>query len=548
MISLGGMGAFGMNLTCYCVGDQYIVVDVGTQVGPYANLGISSAFPNVDAFFSHMGGPPLAYFITHGHEDHIGALPHVFPYHQAPMYSPPWSAKLIALKIDQKVLNPHLRVVHAGESIECRPFTVNYIHVNHSIPDACALLIEAQGVKIFHTGDFKFDRHPVGTKAMNQRALKALGDRHIDVLACDSTGSFSTGMCPSESSVVKPIETLIRNAQARTFITTFSSNFYRLQSIVEICQRQNKKLLIAGRGLKQSFEIAESLGIFKGSSAIIDESQARGVKKNRLVVLLSGSQCEPRSAVYRLAYKAHNFLQADEGDQIIFSSRMIPGNEMRIFEVVDRFKRLGINVISSKENPGVHVSGHAYMGDIELLTRLLRPKTFVPIHGSFGHMQQNGESIVRKKLSRMTLIESGDEIEISKNGVEVTGDFPLENRFIDDNSPTFFSYEVLRQRRRLGEQGLVWLTGVFSLRTNSWIDIDLNFMGVALPYYKDWTKLREQLIDGIKNDTQSFLENKEISEAKIQDFAQAYIRRRLFTQHFRNPTIMVRVFCIEPVS
>ena len=546
IIPFGGCGEFGMNVTAYILKRKLYLVDVGLLFPDPGKLGVSSIIPSVDRFIKTFGKVE-AYFITHGHEDHIGALPYVYQKWPAPVYATPWTCELIKRKFNEKGLAPrHIRKVLAGQTVKASPLSVRYVHVNHSIPDACALWIKSAHDSVFHTGDFKIDPAPVGTRPVNLKEWEKIGEAGVDLLIADSTNAQSPGPSPAESSVIKPLENILKRAKGRVILTTFASNLWRLKIIADVCKRLGKKILVSGRGIQNCYEMGVALKLFRWPEGVlISDNQLRNTPEHKVVILSSGSQGEFRSSLQRIASQEHRSIRIKPGDTVVFSARIIPGNERSILTLTDQLRKQGAEILTTRHHPEIHVSGHAYEEDIRKIIRALKPRHYLPVHGTFSHLKANAE--VGEKLSytegRHTLIENGDILRLYRKKARVVGQIEVQQQFVDQDSYFTMSRETLRERLRIGELGLALISGVFSKKRERFISgPDVMLQGLALP--PDVTEARwlRQAGRHIESEMEKWLDRYPPEEEKLNQQCRVLLRRHLAEIINKKPVIIAKIY------
>lgn len=548
IIPFGGCGEFGMNMTAYILKKKLFLVDVGLLFPDQRKLGVSSIIPSIDKFIDSFGKVE-AYLITHGHEDHIGALPYIYRRWPAPIYATPWTCGLIKKKFEEKRLSvKHIRKVLAGQTVKAPPLSIRYIHVNHSIPDACALWIQSEHDSVFHTGDFKIDPKPVGTRPINLKELEKIGQAGVDLLIADSTNAQSPGPSPAESSVIKPLEKLIRQADGRVILTTFASNLWRLKLIADICKRLGKKVLVSGRGIHNCYEMGVELKLFRWPEGIlINESQLKNIPDRKVVILSSGSQGEFRSSLYRIANQEHRAIRIKSGDTVIFSARIIPGNERSILTLTDLLRKQGAHILTTRHHPEIHVSGHAYEDDLKKVLRLLRPKHYLPVHGTFSHLKANAE--LGEKLNyrdgRHTLIENGDILRLYRKRAKIVGHVDISQQYVDQDSHMPMSWETLRERLRIGEFGLAIISGVFSKKRERFTaGPDLFLQGIPNSPEESLSRWTQKASLHIQGEIEKWLDHNDPDEEKINHQCCLILRRLLSDHMKKNPVIIPQVYMI----
>lgn len=484
-IPLGGCGEFGMNLTAMLWRGRLFVIDCGVRFPDPAKLGIDAMLPDVSPWFKEAGGV-FAYVITHGHEDHIGAIPYVIRRWPAPIYATPWTAALLKAKFLKWDIDPKahpVTVVEAGDKLSLAgELTIEYVHVNHSLPSTCALYIKTPRFKVFHTGDFKLDPQPLIEAPFAEDRLAAIGTEGVDLLLADSTNADKSGRCPGEGTVLSPLAETFEKAPKAVIVTTFSSNLWRLKTIADACIATGRKLFIAGAGVESTLGHAKNLGFYHLPESLrLAETNLKTFPREKTVALASGCQAEWRSAMYRISVGEHRDVSIQADDTVVLSSRFIPGNERPIFDMMDRLKRLGARVISPRDAPGIHVSGHAHGGDIEKLMGLLKPKHFAPVHGAFTQLDANRRIGARLGIKSL-LIETGDVIEAGPAGVKLVGRIDTGINYVDADAGVVLPVEAVRERLRVGELGAAIFSGVYSKAQKTFLaPPSFDLVGVRLP-------------------------------------------------------------------
>jgi len=546
---MGGCGEFGMNMTAYICAGKLFVVDCGVMFPDPMKLGVEAVIPKVHDVFKQCGGV-YAWIITHGHDDHIGALPYLIDKYPAPIYATPWTAELIQNRFNRKGIGEQhtITVVEPGDHVTAPGFDAEYVPVNHSIPHACALFIRTHAMKIFHTGDFRFDDNPVIEEPISKSLLRKIGDEGVDLLLADSTNAQQKGYGPSESSTKGPLSETFDTAKGAIVVTLFSSNFWRIKTIVDICIEKGRKLLVLGPGVEASFAAAAATGLYQIPDGVrVDENQAKHVPRKELAVIVTGSQGEYRSALMRISLGEHKAFRIQDDDVVVFSSRMIPGNERVAQMMMANLERLGAKIITTRQNPGIHVSGHAYSGELAELMQCLRPKHFIPIHGTFSHMHANEliPAAHQLKDTKTFMMENGDVVDVTKKSVSRFKKIEPEWEFIDSESYVPIPYETLRERLRIGELGVAIIGGVFSLEKKSFTHIpSITIQGLAFPggiNVQQWLEeasmyVAEAVIKGAKTGS--------TSAADLNEEARVNLRRQLFATLGKKPVVLANLIIV----
>lgn len=543
VVPLGGCEEFGINITCYQMNGKFIVVDAGSVFPEADALGISSIVPQVKKTFKDLG-KIRAYVITHGHEDHIGALPFVYKVAPAPIYATPWTCELLKKKFTKYgVTTKDINVVQCEDKVNLQPFSVEYVHMNHSIPDASSVFIRTAAGNAFHTGDFKIDRHPDNPYKLNTRQINQISQAGVDVLLTDSTNAYKEGFTPSEYDIKKPIEKIITSAKGRVFIATFSSNFWRLKTVFDLCKKLNKKLVVNGRSLQDCLEIGQRLGrIDEIEKTLIRVEQIRNYPHNKLVFLVSGTQGEERASLTRISTKEHRQVKICDTDLVLFSARSIPGNEKKILHVIEHLKKQGAEVIVPSESNKIHVSGHAHSEDIKYLTKRLKPRLYVPVHGSLSFLNRNKELVEKFFKNMKTLqLDNGEVLEIKQGSFKKARQrIDLERLYVDQDSNIALKQHTLRDRLESGEHGYGCVSGVLSQASRKWLKgPEIEFFGVDEKpiMHRMGAKLSQQLKDELKDE-------KSFNEKQYEDFCHSFVRKAIFKKYKKRTKMLSRIYVV----
>ncbi len=455
---LGGLGEFGMNMMALRYGEAIIVVDTGLMFPDESDHGVDFIVPDMSCLLE-MPGAIHGILLTHGHEDHIGALPHLLGKARAPVYGTRFTLGMARKRLDEYqigIADDALRIVSAGDVVTLGPFTIEFIRVTHSIPDAVALAIRTPVGTIIHTADFKMDQTPVDGLPINLARFSQYGDEGVLALLSDSTNAARPGFTPSERNVGHHLEPLMMSARGRIVVTTFASNIHRLQQVINIASRMGRKVALTGRSMMQNVQTAQELGYMRvAEGCLIDGRDASAYPASDLVVLASGSQGEPMSAMARIALDHHSDVAVGPGDLVILSARRIPGNEVPIGRMVNHLCRRGADVLLD-DTPGIHVSGHASREELKLMLALTRPKFFIPVHGDFHHLSQHA-GLAREMgfgEANVLLAETGDQIELTSESAAITGKIPVGSVYIDGRLDEVDEM-VIRDRRHIAADGVI---------------------------------------------------------------------------------------------
>src|SRR3954469_2669994 len=452
--ALGGSGEIGMNVNLYGCRGQWIMVDLGLTFADATYPGVELILPDLE-FIENQQERLAGIVLTHGHEDHIGALPYLAEELKAPLFATPFTAGLIAGKLEEEGLigQVKLNVVERGGSIDLGPFRVSFVALSHSIPEGNGVLIETPFGNIFHTGDWKIDETPVIGEAPSTEALKAIGDRGVLALVCDSTNVFQDKPSGSEESVHEGLLAQVVAAKGRVLVTTFASNAARLQTIGRVGRETDRKVCIAGRSLERILRVAQATGYLRDFPPPISFDEAMRLPKNQVLIIATGGQGEPRAALGRIASGNHD-LKLTEGDTVIFSSRIIPGNEIPIGRIMNQLSDLGIRIVTEKQ-AHVHVSGHPGRPELIEMYKWVRPDTVVPVHGEARHLAEHARLALSHGIAHAVVQKNGDVIRLAPGDPKKVDEVRVGRLVLDGDVILPADGATVNERRRIGYTGLI---------------------------------------------------------------------------------------------
>ena len=457
IIPLGGLDEIGKNCTVLEYGKDMIVIDCGVGFPEEDMYGVDLVIPD----FSYLAANQKklrGFFITHGHEDHIGSIPYAMRSVNAPVHGTAMTNGLIKLKLEEHKLADKVKLIthKAGDMVKAGCFQVEFIHVNHSIADACALAVHTPVGTVIFTGDFKID--PTAKDGMIDLArFGELGTQGVLALLADSTNVERSGYTPSENVVADNLDRQFRNCDQRIIVTTFASNMHRIQSILATAQRYGRKVAVTGRSMENMLKVAQELGYLKvKQGTIVDLAATKSLPKNKVVIVSTGSQGENMSALYRMAFNMHKQVDITSGDRIIISASAIPGNEKSVSKIINELYRKGADVVYEKSE-GLHVSGHACQEELKIIHGLIRPKFFLPIHGEQRMLQIHSKLAQSMGMNPKNIFigEIGTQFELSGKTCKVKGTVPAGKVFVDGTGVGDVGAVVLRDRKHLAEDGMI---------------------------------------------------------------------------------------------
>jgi ribonuclease J len=455
--ALGGSGEIGMNVNLYGCRGQWIMVDLGLTFAGPDHPGIDLILPDLE-FIEDQQERLAGIVLTHGHEDHIGALPYLAEDLKAQLYATPFTAGLIAGKLEEEGLTGQvkLNIVERGGSIELGPFRVSFLAKSHSIPEGNGLLIETPFGNIFHTGDWKIDETPVIGEAPSTEALTEIGDRGVLALVCDSTNVFQEQPSGSEEGVHAGLLDQVSKASGRVLVTTFASNAARLQTIGRVASEAGRRVCVAGRSLDRILRVAQATGYLRDFPPPIAFDEAMRLPRSEVLVIATGGQGEPRAALGRIAASNHE-LKLGEGDTVIFSSRIIPGNEISIGRIMNQLSDLGVKIVTERQ-AHVHVSGHPGRPELKQMYDWVRPQIIVPVHGEARHLAEHARLALAHGVPSAIVQKNGDVVRLAPDGPKKIDEVRVGQLVLDGDVILPADGATITERRRLGYGGLITVT------------------------------------------------------------------------------------------
>jgi len=458
-LPLGGTGEIGMNLNLYGYGEgkdiDWFMVDCGVTFSQAGLPGIDLQMPD-PTFIASQKEKLMGIILTHAHEDHIGAMPFIWPYFKCPIYTTEFTAALLKEKFDEYNIDYTDKIIihNDGEIINIGNFQVKAIGLTHSIPEMNALLIKSPSANIFHTGDWKIDKDPIVGDGFNKEKLLDFENIEIDALVCDSTNAMTPGISGSELSVKNSLEEIIGKIEGRIFLSTFASNVARLCSVAEVAAKHDRHVVLSGRGMHRIVNAAKSVGLLGGLPDFVDEENAGYLPAEKTLILCTGSQGEYRAALSKIARDEHQHIVAEKGDTVIFSSKIIPGNEAGIMNLQNQFAKKDIKIITGKDE-FVHVSGHPCQDELIEMYNLIQPKSIIPVHGEFRHLVANANLAKNNGIKKSLVIENGTVVKISSKDASI--DQQVESgRLYKDGKIIIYDYESpSNERSKISFTGLI---------------------------------------------------------------------------------------------
>jgi ribonuclease J len=541
LLPLGGTGEIGMNCYAYGLGSerhrQWLLVDLGVKFGGDKEPGIDVVLPDI-SFISKNKKNLAGLVITHAHEDHIGAVPWLWPQLECDVWCTPFAAELLKIKLREHGLEEQvpIHIVEAGKPLTIGDFKVEYVNMTHSIPQSNALLISTPHGKVFHTGDWKIDRTPMLGQPFDDKRLANIGIAGVDVLVCDSTNVLREGFSPSERDVASTLVDIIGHATGRVAVTTFASHVERIITAVHAARAAGREVVIAGRAMRNTLEAARICGMLHDTGNFLDEDAFGYLPRDKIMLLCTGSQGEPRAAIARIAEDSHPNIALESGDLVIFSARTIPGNEKEIGAVLNSLAKLDIDVLTS-DDALVHSSGHPRQDELKVIYDLIKPRALVPMHGEPRHLRAHAKFAKANGIRETLVPEDGKIIRLCPGPLEVIDEVHFGVMHVDGNLIVPDEDGPARERRKLSFVGIIVATVLVDDHNQLADDIELILDGVPSSLQGVLENAAEKAFDAMQKSRRKEDDN-------IEDTVRTAIRRAADTEWGKKPickVVVVRV-------
>ena len=535
-VPLGGTGEIGMNCNLYGYGKKqqrdWIMVDLGVTFGKADTPGIDLIMPGIGFIEPHIARLH-GLLLTHGHEDHIGAVAHLWPLLKCPIYATPFTAELVRDKLARVGLGDEaLRIIAPDAHFTVGPFTIDYIGLTHSIAEPCALAIACGGAKLLHTGDWKIDPDPVIGRPTESDKLKALGDAGVDAIICDSTNVLEAGRSGSEADVGAALTEIIAASPRRVVVTTFASNVARLTSLAQASVATGRHFCLLGQGMHKIYRAARNTGYFTNFPELIEEAEAASLPPEKLLICCTGSQGEHRAALGRLARGAHPHLTLEAGDRVIFSSKNIPGNEAEINELQNQLACLDVEVIAPHGND-LHVSGHPCRDELVDMYGWVKPRAAIPVHGEHRHLIAHAELARELGVKEPLRIRNGDMVRLAPAPAAIIDVVQNGRLYLDGDVLVSAQDEAVQERRKLATDGVVFVVLPLDENDNVAGEVDVQLRGIA---YAESDRLENALRDGVARALRS---SHKAAPQKIETDITKAVRRILMRHWGKKPMVIV---------
>lgn len=544
---LGGINEIGKNLTLFEYGNDIVIVDCGMSFPDADMPGIDYVLPDFN-YVERNADRIKAVFITHGHEDHIGGLPYLLKTLKVPVYATKLTVGLIEGKLkEHKMLNQcDLNVIEPGDVIYAGRFSLEAIHVNHSIPDSLAYAIRCDAGTIIHTGDFKIDNTPIDGGVIDLARFASLGNEGVLCLLSDSTNAERTGYTPSERNVGETLETLFIKAKGkRIIVASFASNIHRIQQIIDASQKMGRKIFLSGRSLENVVSVSKELGYLSiPDDILLSIDKLKNYRDEDVVIITTGSQGEPMSALSRMAMSDHKKVSIGYNDFVIISATPIPGNEKTVANTINELMKLGADVFYEK-SLGIHVSGHAAQEEQKLILNLVKPKYFIPVHGEQKHMRRHAAlaESVGIPPENIMIPELGSVIEVSENKISNVASVPAGRVYVDGSGVGDVGSTVLRDRRNLSTDGIVIVTAVTDSYSGA-LMIPLDVQSKGFVYDNNANELNSYIADSCERVLDNYMRSVNMDINTLRSRLKDTVSKAIFEKTKRTPVVIITVFAV----
>jgi ribonuclease J len=543
-LPLGGSGEIGMNLNLYCCNGKWLMIDCGISFADDRAPGIDVIVPDA-TWISERRKDLLAIIVTHAHEDHVGAVARLWPLFQCPVYTSPFTAEILSLKLAEEGLEKEVEVnvIAAGGSMSIGDFHLDFVDLTHSIPEMQALMITTPYGRVLHSGDWKLDPDPVVGPASNLAKMATVSEKGVLAMICDSTNVFKEGVSGSELDVQASLDVLLGNIKTgRVAVTTFASNIARLMTIASVAERHDRHVVLVGRSLHRMTQAAKKSGYLNSLPPFLDEKDAGHIPRDKILLLCTGSQGEPRGAMARIARNEHAHISLSSGDTVIFSSKVIPGNEKTLYALHNKLTESGINVITEADE-FVHVSGHPARAELTDMYEIVKPDIAVPVHGEARHIRAHCELALSLGVETAIEITNGDLLRLAPGKAEIIGSVPFGRLAVDAGGLTPLDGEFLSTRRRLVYNGAV--SGIVFVNEDGKITEDPQIRLRGVIDENLFPSVQDEIKKEIFSKHAKLTKQQRLSDTDVEESARQAVRRVFRRISGRRPITDIYVIRFE---
>lgn len=530
-LPLGGSGEIGMNLNLYGCDGKWIIVDMGVSFGDDSVPGVDVVMPD-PSFIEDRAKDLLGIVLTHAHEDHLGAVGYLWPWLKCPVYATPFAAAFLETKLQEEELTGEVpvNVVPLGGRIDIGPFDIEFVTLTHSIPEPNGLCIRTPYGTVFHTGDWKLDPDPLVGKPTDVERLRQIGDEGVDAIVCDSTNVLTNGRTGSEGAVRESLIEMVGRYRGKVAVACFASNLARLKTVMEAAEQNGREICLVGRSLWRIVDVARKVGYISDTGRFLEADEAANLPDNRVLYICTGSQGEPRAALNRIAWNTHPSVKLGKGDVVLFSSRVIPGNEKSIFRLQNQLVRQGCEVVTDRD-AFIHVSGHPAKDEMREMYGLLRPRIAIPVHGERRHLHEHEKLARDCGVETVVVNENGGIVQIAPGVAEIIGHVQTGRLVIDGDRIVPIDSEILRDRKRMVQNGAAVITIVMDERGKLLADPLVTTHGLFEPDEED----ESVLVDVVKGALHRLSPNDRRNDEVVAEAARIALRRTFHSDQRRKP-------------
>jgi len=539
-LPLGGSGEIGMNLNLYGNSGKWLIVDCGVTFGDPIYGSIDVSMPDIVSIENYTDSIS-GLLLTHAHEDHIGAVHHLWPYLKCPIFATEFAAEILIRKLKDVGLEKEVKIniINIDSKIKIGPFDIEIISMSHSIIEPSSALISTTAGSVFHTGDWKIDFNPQIGEGINRKRLENLRNENILAMVCDSTNVLINGTSGSEEDVIKPLTNIIKGISGRVFVSTFASNVTRVSTLTKIGLSLGRKVALVGQSMRRMVEVAKKCGYLADIPIYISESDIKNIPKDELMIICTGSQGEPRGALNRIANGSHKDAAISNGDTVIFSSRVIPGNEVGISEMQNKLSELGANIVESSSENLIHVSGHPAREELAQMYSWVKPSTLIAVHGETRHINAHVKYAKEQQISSALPGRNGSIIQLSPGDPRFIGELEHGRLVLDGNDLITRNSDVLKKRHKMMYNGSVFV--VLGVNKDFKLINEPNIMAEGIAEIIEGDNPEDFLKNFIKEDIKSYYKSKKFDKTYIEESMINSLKRIIKVQYLKRPLVRLEL-------
>ncbi|PPR16851.1 MAG: Ribonuclease J1 [Alphaproteobacteria bacterium MarineAlpha9_Bin3] len=539
-LPLGGSGEIGMNLNLYGHNGKWLIVDCGVTFGDPIYKSVDVAMPDISSIEDSIDSIS-GLLLTHAHEDHIGAVHHLWPYLRCPIYATDFAAEVLIRKLKDVGLDKDVKInrIKIDSKINIGPFNIEIIAMSHSIIEPSSALISTEAGNIFHTGDWKIDFNPQLGEGINKKRLKQLSNENIIAMVCDSTNVLVDGTSGSEQDVIKPLTRIIKECKGKVIVSTFASNVTRLNTLSKIAYSLGKSVGLVGQSMWRMVEIAKTCGYLSDLPNFVSERDIKNIDDDKILIICTGSQGEPRGALNRIANGSHRDVSISNGDTVIFSSRVIPGNEVSISEMQNKLSDLGVDIIEASNECLIHVSGHPAKEELSQMYSWVKPKSVIAVHGETRHINTHVKFALEQQVGNALPGRNGSLIQLAPGDPRFIGELDYGRLIVDGNDLITRNSDVLKNRQKMMYNGSVHV--VLFLNSDYSLVTEPNVMAVGLAEIIDGDDPEDFIKSFVCDDIKLYYKSKKLDKNYIEESMTLALKRSIKVQYMKKPLLKLEI-------